>query len=375
MNAIAVVTGSRADYGLLAPVLDALADRATVQLVVTGNHLDQGAGYTVDHIKADGRPIAAEVPIPATPTLSATATSIGVAVERLADSMEELNPAIVVVLGDRSEALAAAIAATYSGRILAHIHGGEVSGGYDEFTRHAITKLAHLHFASSAQSTERIARLGEEPHRIHQVGAPGIDAIVSTELPDEQTMRAEVGLPEAGPFALFVMHPDTLSPETAARDAQAAVSALERSKMPVVAIQSNGDAGGDGINALLAAAPPSWTVHASLARRTYLALLKHCAVLVGNSSSGIIEAPAFGTPTINVGSRQRLRERAANVIDVPPDADEIQAALTKAQESEFRAAAAAGPNPYGNGDAGVKIADVLATVSVDESLRRKQMTY
>lgn len=374
MTRIAVVTGSRADYGLLRPVLRALVPLAglSVQVVVTGMHFDAEAGHTVDLVRAEF-PVAAEVPLQAgTDLLPDLARAIGQGIVGLTDAFERLSSEVVVVLGDRAEAFAAAAAAVYSGRILVHIHGGEQSGGFDDSTRHAITMLAHVHLAATQASADRILRMGERPDRVHVVGAPGLDDLRSP-LPDLDEVKRRVGLP-AGPYLLFAMHPVSDSPTTASREVQQALQATLAAGLPVLAIGANLDPGGRAVNAMLRDRRDGRLVHcANLARSEYLALLKGCTAMVGNSSSGIIEAPSAHVPVVNVGPRQAGRERAANVLDAEGDEDSVRKALSRAlEDGSFRQRLGAVQNPYGDGRSGPRIAALIAGLRPSASLAHKR---
>ena len=369
---IAAVTGSRADYGHLRPVLAALARRGGVDLhvVVTGMHLQAAYGATAREVERDGWAIR-EVPVAAAAdSLPAVARSIGAGVVAMVDAFEALDPDIVVVLGDRFEVLAAALAATYSGRLLAHIHGGDRSqGGYDEYTRHAVTKLAHLHFAATRTSAARIRRLGEDPARIVTVGAPGLDDLVAG-IPYGADICTRHGVKPGG-YLLVAFHPVSTDPGQAGREMRAVLHGAADAGLPVIGIFPNSDPGTRATLAELRQARHVKT-HPSLPRKEYLGLLANCAALVGNSSSGIIEAPVLGIPAVNVGPRQEGRERGANVLDVRADRKAVRNAIGKAlNDPAFRKRVARRRHPYGDGKAGARIAAKLATVGLNAALRRK----
>lgn len=367
-----MVTGTRAEAGLLRPVVAALRETVRTSVVATGMHLEEEAGSTVEGLEDMGMPVAARVPMHAPDdTLAGHARSVGQGIVALTDALEALDPDIVVVLGDRHEVLAAAVATVYSGRVLAHIHGGDVSGGLDDVTRHTVTKLAHLHFPATAASAERILALGEEPWRVHVVGAPGLDTALHARLPPTSEVLHGLGMAE-GPFILFLMHPDTSAPERAADEVRRALEATLAAGLPVVAVASNLDPGGRAVHAVLRRHQDRLVLRPSLPHKEYLALLRGCQALVGNSSSGLIEAPSFGVPVVNVGDRQRGRERAANVIDAAPE--EVAAALDRAlYDAAFRSRCRDVENPFGDGRAGPRIAGVVATAAIDRRLLAKRL--
>lgn len=377
VRTVSVITGSRADYGLLKPVMVEVRRRMTLQVVVTGMHLEPAVGNTYMEIERDGFTIDRRVAnIVSGDNPMATAKSIGVGVLGITDALVSLAPDIVLVLGDRSEAFAAAIAASFSGFVLGHIHGGDSpQGGYDEYSRHAITKLAHLHFAATATSSQRILNLGESSTNVHVVGAPGLDSILAGDLPTTTELAGRYGLP-TDRFILFVLHPISTDSDTAAGELRAALDGTLSANLPVLAIFPNADAGGGAMRAALAAYGDKVRVEPNLPHRDYLGLLRDCAVLVGNSSSGIIEAPSFRAPVVNVGLRQGGRERADNVLDVAADRDAIAAAIrTALEDPAFRTRLRAVKNPYGDGHAAQRIVDVLESVELSRNLQRKKLTY
>ena len=381
---ICVVTGTRAEYGLLRPVMRAIeADRKLhLQLVVAGMHLSRRFGYTVREVSADGFRVDARVRMtPAEDTSEAYAASVGLGVRGLARAFARLKPDVVLVLGDRVEAFAAATAAALSNIIVAHMHGGDrARAGHDDYMRHAITKMSHLHFAATRASARRIRRLGERPDRIWVVGAPGLDEIRSADLPSPDLLRRRYRLDPTAPFLLVVQHPVSTRPARAAAEMRATLAAVVDSGLPALVVYPNADAGG---RAMIAEIERAAERHAerlravpSLPRLDYLALLKHAACLVGNSSSGIIEAPALKTAAVNVGDRQEGRERGGNVIDVGSSRREILRGIRKAlEDGEFRRRLARCRNPYGDGRTGPRVARILARVPLDGGLRRKRITY
>jgi UDP-hydrolysing UDP-N-acetyl-D-glucosamine 2-epimerase len=349
--------------------------RLSLQLVVTGMHLDPKHGRTVNQIRKEGWRIDAVVPWrPAKDDLTLLAAETGRATARLAEAYAKLNSDVVLVLGDRVEAFAAASAAHVSGRIVAHVHGGDrAQGQVDDALRHAITKLAHLHFPATRQSAERIGKLGEDKWRIRTVGAPGLDGIVTDAMAWEEH-RGLTGASRKGGYSLFVLHPTNADSDSEHQRAKLLLDACRSAGVPkVIAVAPNNDPGADGIVRALREAE-GVTYHANLGRGAFLGLLRDAAMLVGNSSSGIIEAASFGTPVLDVGPRQGGRERGANVTTVPFNWTSTRRAVAELW-NRGRPRRFPRRNIYGAGNAGKRIARALATVGLTERLRRKLISY
>jgi UDP-hydrolysing UDP-N-acetyl-D-glucosamine 2-epimerase len=390
---IAVFTGNRAEYGLQFPILRAIDAHPDLdyRLIVSGAHLDPDFGRTLAEIEADGFTVHAEVKVDLeADTLYATAQAIGTGVVSMSRALDRLRPDLLVVYADRFEGFAAVIAGSQMNVPTAHVEGGDVTegGALDDSVRHAMTKLAHLHFTTNAQATNRVLAMGEEPWRVHTVGFPAIDLIQDGNFASAADVKARLGLDLGRPVVLFTQHSVTTEFDRARAQLAPSLAAIERlaaDGIQVVMTYPNNDAGGRRIIAELEAFAarklPNVQLHRSLGRWLYhgvLALARDPSIrvaCVGNSSSGIKETPAFGCPTINIGSRQLGRLRAGNVIDSGYDANEIEAAVGRCLfDDAFRAACRSVENPYGLGDAGRKIADVLARVPLDAALLRKGMT-
>jgi UDP-N-acetylglucosamine 2-epimerase (non-hydrolysing)/GDP/UDP-N,N'-diacetylbacillosamine 2-epimerase (hydrolysing) len=383
MKKVAVVTGTRAEYGILLPVLKAIQARRELKLllVVTGMHLSRDFGYTVKEIEKDGFKIDARVDmLAADDTLGAMAKSVGQGIINMAQTWEKLKPDIIVVLGDRVEPLAAAISGAYMNIPIAHIHGGDVTGGsIDEFARHAITKFAHIHFPGTKKSAERIIKMGEDTWRVHMVGSPALDAILNEKLLPPRDVIKKFGLDASQPFILLVQHPVTTEVEQVKEQVTETLEALVAIGYPVITLYPNSDAGGRKIIETIKRYEkkyPLFKILPSLPRREYLSLLKVARVLVGNSSSGMIDAPSFALPVVNIGSRQEGRERGVNVIDVGYSRDEIAVAIKKAlTDKRFLSKVEKCVNPYGDGKAGIRIAEVLAGIEKTPELIQKKISY
>jgi UDP-N-acetylglucosamine 2-epimerase (non-hydrolysing) len=377
---VGVVTVSRSDYGHLRPVIDGIRRAPDLELVllVGGMHLAPEFGNTIREIEADGIPVAERIEmLEKGDTPEAVAISTGRGVEGFARAFARRRPDLVVVLGDRFEMLAAAVAALPFALPVAHIHGGEVSeGAMDNQIRHAITKLAHVHFASADVHARRIARMGEEAWRIHTVGAPGLDRLAGLAALPRETLARELGLPAEGPWHLVTFHPVTLEYRDTAHDVDELLAALEKSDGTLVITYPNADTSGrviiDRLEEFAGRHPGRCRLVRSLGERLYLSLLSHANVMIGNSSSGLIEAPSFGLPAVNIGARQRGRLRGANVIDVAPSREEILRGIEAAQAPAFRARARGAANPYGDGSAAPRIVDVLSKVPLDARLVQKR---
>jgi UDP-hydrolysing UDP-N-acetyl-D-glucosamine 2-epimerase len=389
---IAVFTGNRAEYGLQVPIIRAIDAHADLdyRLLVSGAHLDSNFGRTLEEINADGFTVHAEVKIEmdAVSALS-TPRAIGTGVLAMSRVLAELKPDVLVVYADRFEGFAAVIAGTQMNIPTAHIEGGDLTegGALDDSVRHAMTKLSHLHFTTNQQATNRILAMGEEAWRVHTVGFPAIDLIQDGKFATEREIVETLKLDLKRPVILFTQHSVTTEVDSAAPQTNpslAALRSLADEGAQVVMTYPNNDAGGAAIAQLLekaAAADPRLMLRRSLGRHMYHGVLALArlpgmrVVCAGNSSSGIKETPAFGCPTVNIGSRQSGRLRGVNVIDADYDAAAIASALRRALfDEEFRRQAKDGDNPYWRGGAGVRVAEVLATVSMDQNLLRKQMT-
>ena len=379
---VLVLTGTRAEYGLLRSSMAAIRahEDLTLQVVATGMHLSPRHGTTVEEIREDGFDVDRTVLMQVDgDTGRAMAKSLGLGTTGLAEAFESLDPDVVLLLGDRDEALAGALAASHMNVPVAHVHGGDATHGgtIDDSIRHAITKFAHLHFPASERSAERIRRLGEEPWRVTTVGAPGLDDVLAGVYEDPTTVLERHDLDPDGPLLLVVQHPLTTEPEHAGEQMAATLDAVGSFDGEVVVIYPNSDAGGDRMIAEIEAREGGdLRTFRSLPRREYLGLMAAADVMVGNSSSGIIEAPSFGLPVVDVGPRQEGRERAANVVSVPYEVEAIRDALERCISDEgFRDRASDVENPYDYGGAGERIRDRLSEVTLDQRLLRKGMTY
>lgn len=379
MRKIVVVTGTRADYGIYYPILKAIERDSELELhlLVTGMHLRPQFGNTIDHIRKDGFRISATVENLLEGTTHANmARSIGIAIMGMTQAFENILPDCVVVLGDRGEMLAAAIVSSHMNIPLVHLHGGEVSGTVDESVRHAISKLAHIHLVATEGSKERLIRLGEDSWRIHVVGAPRIETILNTPLPSLEETKSKYSLDFTKDYILFAYHPVTTEKQNIL-NLNRLLETLIATGMDIICIKPNSDAGADCIVELYQQFSSNLGVHmvTSFEKLDYLTMLKYTKVLVGNSSSGIIEAASFRVPVINIGTRQWGRERSANVVDISENESELSIALEQVLSEEFQQSLNTLTNVYGKSNTSCSIVNVLKGITRSGAVIQKTITY
>lgn len=380
MRHIAILTEARSSYGYLRPIarlIDA-DDDLRYSLVVTNQHLLPDFGYSVEEIEADGLNVTDRIYMTLDGYTPATmAKSLGVLLLGITDALVRLQPDIVLVLGDRGDSLMAALAAAHMNIPVAHIQAGERSGNIDGMTRHAITRFAHIHFASGPDAAERLRRMGEQDSRIFTTGAPQLDELVNGDFasPQEIAQRFRVNLDD--PLLLVLQHPVTEEFGEGDEQMEETLEAVCELGLQTVLIFPNTDAGSDHLRLLIERYHrPFMRVERNVPRRYYGGLMRVASALVGNSSSALIEAPAMGLPAVNVGERQRDRARAMNVIDVPYDRHAIVEAIRRAMSPEFRAGIADQPSPYlSDGRVSERIVEILKTIPIDETLLKKQIAY
>lgn len=387
---IAIFTGNRAEYGLQYPILRAIADDPRLEycLIAGGAHLQQDFGGTLAEIEADGFQVHRQVEIELQhDTLFATARAIGSGILSLSTILNEVRPDFLVIYADRFESFAAMITGTQMNIPTVHIEGGDITegGALDDSVRHAMTKLAHLHFTTNEEASDRVKALGEEAWRVQNVGLPSLDLITAGLFASEEEVCRDLNLDPARPVILFCQHSVTTEVEEAAsqvRPALDTLTALAGRGYQVIITYPNNDAGGMRIIHELQAFErnpvPNIQVTKSLGRRRFHGVLnfigRHRGAFVGNSSAGIKETPAFGCPAVNIGSRQQGRLRANNLIEVSYDAADLEKAILRCVEDDgFREQCRTCVNPYGAGQAGLKIAETLATIPIDRQLLQKKM--
>lgn len=377
---IAVVTTSRADYSHLFWPLRLLAMDARVELklIVLGAHLSPEFGATIKEIEKDGFPIAARIEcLLSSDSDVGMAKTIGVATLGLADTLGEMRPDILLLIADRYEMLAPASVALALRIPIAHIEGGEISqGAIDDAVRNALTKMAHLHFTSTFAARERVIAMGEEPWRVTRAGAPSLDHLRRSRRIERAELESQLGIGLEDSATLVSYHPVTLAADSL-EEVNELFLALESVEGQLLFCYPNADAGSRELIARtkeFLARRQGGKLFVNLDAITYWSLLEQARLFVGNSSSGIMETPSFALPTVNVGERQRGRERAANVLDAPANRDEIRAAILKARSRQFSDSLAGLKNPYGDGEASAKILEVLVTSPLGRELLAKQAT-
>lgn len=394
LKKIAIFTGNRAEYGLLIPVIQAIKEHPNLEgkLIVSGAHLDNTFGRTIDLIHKDGFDIAAEARIDLdADDLISTAKAIGKGILVMVNVLSSMRPDILVVYADRFEGFASVIAASQMGIPVAHIEGGDVTegGALDDSIRHAMTKLSHIHFTTNDAASNRIKAMGEEEWRVFNTGLPSIDRIVNGAFASSDKIVEKFRLDLDRPIILFTQHSVSTEYENAGFQIDISLEAIanivKTNEAQVVITSPNNDAGGRRIINRLEIfkkySNKSIQVHQTLGSYYYhgiLSLAKHPGrriICAGNSSSGIKETPIFGCPTINIGTRQQGRLRAENVIDVGYNSEEIYTKMVFAIENdEFRKKCSAVKNPYGNGNSGRTIAAILDKLIIDKKLIQKRMT-
>ncbi len=375
------MTVGRSDYGIYRPLLRALAAEQDVELrvFVSGMHLAPEFGSTVAMIEADGYPIAERIEtIDNMDSPAGTGGAMGRGVLGFSEAFARFRPDILVVLGDRFDMYPAALAALPFRIPVAHIHGGELTfGAIDDALRHSMTKLSHLHFTATENYARRVVQLGEEPWRVTVCGALGLDDLEGQPQLSAEELERRFGIKLDPAPLLVTFHPATLESDSAGRQTAELLSALDAAGKPMIFTAPNADAAGREVRAaverFVAGREDAWLVE-NFGQPAYFSVLRHVAAMIGNSSSGIIEAASFGLPVVNIGTRQAGRTRGANVLDAAPERGEILAAIQRALLPEFRAAFAGRPNPYrpGTGSAASMIVQRLKTVALDEMLWGKK---
>ncbi len=371
---VCLITGSRADFGLVQWLARGVAEdeRLALRLLVTGSHLDSRFGLTWREIEAGGFTIDDRVSI-----LDGEDSALGIAnavsrgITGMTEALARSRPDIVVILGDRFEMLAAATAALILRIPVAHLHGGETTeGAIDEAIRHSITKMAHLHFTAAEAYRRRVIQMGESPGRVFMVGAPGLDSIVHLPLLAKPALEQLLGFELGDQFFLVTYHPATLNADDPGRGMAELLAALESfPEHKILITGTNADLGysriGQALRAYMDAHPGRAVSVASLGQQRYLSALRLADCMIGNSSSGLVEAPAMKVPTVNVGTRQKGRLRAASVLDCEERRDAIRDAVVKALSPAFRRPAFAEDPPYGGPGASARIKDILATFPLE----------
>ena len=381
MRKICVVTGTRAEYGLLCRLMQLIQESPDTQLqvIATNMHLSPKYGNTYQEIEKDGFTIDCKIPIideSAPDNAVTTVKSMATALSGFADAYNQLKPDLVVVLGDRYEILAAATAALIERIPIAHLHGGEVTeGAYDDAIRHSITKMSHLHFTSTEEYRMRVIQLGEQPDRVFYVGAPGVENIKKFPLMSKEEVEESINFRLDENTILVTYHPVTLGEHTAEKDIKEFIRALEERKdLRVFFTMPNSDTGSkvivDAINEFVANNPDRSIAYKSLGIKRYLSVMKYAGAVVGNSSSGLLEVPSFGIPTLNIGDRQKGRMAADSVYNCETDKESIMKGLEVIMSPAFRKRAAETHNPYDKENTAEDIYKVISSYPL-ELLKQK----
>lgn len=383
MMKIAVLTATRAEYGLLSPIIKRMADDNDIDLrvVVTGAHLSADFGYTYREIEADNVQIDEKIEIlEAGDGTVAMSKTMGNALVGFADYFEKKRPDALMVLGDRYETLAVCIAATNARIPVIHLYGGETTQGVvDEAIRHSISKMSYLHFTSTDEYRHRVIQLGENPARVFTVGAIGVENALRMPLLSERELEDSLGVELYKPYIVATYHPVTLDNESVDGQIENFLAAVDAMPEYIYIItKANADAGGRRVNDLLEQfAEDRENIHVvdSLGVKRYLSALKYCCMVIGNSSSGITEAPSFHVPTVNIGDRQKGRTHAETVIDCSSDKESILAAMKKAGTEKFRSCCRNAENPFEKPDVAKNVVNIIKREMLDKTIDLKKKFY
>lgn len=377
-RSVIVTTGTRADYGILRPILDEIKNskKLDLKLIVTGSHFLKEYGMTVNQIKKDGYQITAKIPImPKTDSKFELTKILGECIVEFSKIFEKLKPDINIIFGDRDEMLASAIAAYHMNIPNAHIHGGDKSGGLDEYTRHAITKLSNIHFAATKKSYNRILRMGEKSQNIFHTGSPSIDELVSNKITKINELKKKYGDEIINNEILLVQHSVTTEIDDVENQINETLKAIIKLQKKTIIIGANIDSGNQIIHKKIKQIIGKYNFihfYPTLPRNDFLGLLQNCKVLVGNSSSGIIEASFFKKPVVNIGIRQNFREKGPNVMDVKQFTEK---SICNAIEKALKSKKLKQSSIYGKGNAAKKIIKHLEEIKLNTKLLQKQITY
>ncbi len=379
MRRICLLTGSRGEWGYIRPILRIIEQDPDLEYIIiaTNMHLLPEFGMSVHEMEKDGFRVDERVYMTFDGYNAVTMTkSLACLLLELPTILSRIRPEILLLAGDRGEQLMGAIAGLHLGIAVAHIQAGELSGNVDGTVRHAITKLAHIHFAANEEFAQRVRRLGEQDFRIHITGAPLVDELVKEAFTPPAELESKYRLDPEAPLVLAAQHPVTEEETAAGEQVAETLHALIELGWPAIFVYPNADAGSELIRAKLSQFKrPQIRFIRNLPRQDYLALMKRATVMVGNSSSGIMEAPTFGTPAVNIGRRQHGRPQAANVINVGYSRQQILNAIREATTPEFVARAKSSGNPYGDGRASERIVKILREVEITPKLLNKEMAY
>jgi len=377
---ILYISGTRADYGSMRETLFSINrhPKLKLEIIVTGMHLMSEFGKTINEIKKDGFKIHEINATYNKDNKESMAIFMGRFIQLLSQKIKKIRPDIILLLGDRAEMLAGAVVGAYLTIPVAHIRGGEVTSTVDEVARHAITKLSCIHFSATKESAERVIKMGENPKRVFVVGAPGLDVILNKRLFSKKEIEKKYKLKLSKPFLLVLQHPVTTEIKNSRKQIRETLEAIKELGFQTIIIYPNADAGGrEMIKTIERYRKYSFIkIYKNLPHAEYLSLMKIASVLIGNSSGGIVEAPSFHLPVINIGTRQEGRERAKNVINVNYDKKEIIKAIKRAiGDKNFKEKLKKCKNPFGGTKTSVKIVNVLSRIKINQELLQKKITY
>ncbi|WP_094229116.1 UDP-N-acetylglucosamine 2-epimerase [Methanolobus psychrotolerans] len=379
MRRIAVITGSRGEYGYIRPIIKLIENDPDLdyELIVTNMHLLPDFGSSYREIEKDNLRISQKIPMTLAGYTNVTmAKSLAVFMLSITDTFERIKPDFILLAGDRGEQLISAIVGAHMNIPVAHIQAGELSGNVDGMSRHAITKFAHIHFASNVDASERLLKMGEEKFRVKLVGAPQLDEFRQGFFTSPEEIYYKFHLTPEEPLILLVQHPVTEESWNSGMQMEETLKAISRLKMQTLLVYPNNDAGSVMIQKSIEKHRKQFIhVERNLKREDYAGLMNVANIIVGNSSSALLEAPSFELPAVNIGRRQIGRLQGINVINVEHDSEKIEAAILKGLSKEFKQAVKGMENPYGDGDASQKIVDILKNVEIDQHLLNKTLTY
>ncbi len=377
---IAYVSGTRADFGLMTPILAAIkkSNQLDLKLYATGTHLMPAFGNTVNEVKKQFPGVTAIRVAIENDERSATAKFTGLFINKLVDIFKKNRPDFVLTLGDRPEMLCTALACLYLGIPTGQVHGGDKTTTVDEVARHAITKLSHLHFPATKEAAERIRKMGEESWRIKVVGAPALDTILNEKLPSRAELFSYLKLNPKEKVILLTQHPVSEEMDDAAKHVKESIEAVKKIKLPTVITYPNADAGGRKIIEAIEKEKnnPLFRIYPSLEYKYFLALEREAAVWIGNSSGAMIESSSFKTPVVNVGRRQSGRQHAENVLNVGYNRNQIKSAIRKSLEDKnYLKRLQRVKNPWGDGKTGPRVAKILEQIKFTPKLISKRINY
>ena len=376
---IAIIAGSRGEYGYFRPVIKEIMKRSDLDygIIASNMHVLDTFGSSIEEIKKDKLKVHAAIHNTFDGYTHMTMVkSLSVFMLQLPELLKQMEADMVLIAGDRGEQLMGAIVGAHMYIPVAHIQAGEVSGNIDGVSRHAITKFAHIHFCANKDAADRVLKMGEEKRRIFNVGAPMLDELVGEYMTPEKEIHKKFDLKKEEPYMILMYHSVTEEFDDTERQVDEVMKAMGNADMKTIVLLNNSDAGCNIIrNKIMKHKQPFMSIYPNLKRQDYAGLLRGANVIVGNSSSGIIEAPTFKIPAVNIGNRQRGRLQSTNVINVGYSSKQIESAIKKAMSPEFKEKVKKCVNPYGDGKSAKRIVDVLASVPFDDKLLIKRITY